>query len=415
MRLEPTFSWNAQAHETSSEQRPRVLALLRSEEERPALTAALSGLEGLSIQLLLRTTPMVNSLLHSEAKPDVVLVDIDLTNDEDLAFVRNLKTVARVARVPIVALTERSSDLAALRAIRAGADDIILKPVDPAEANEIFKRVSGPHERAPLPDTKLGGTISFMHVSGGAGATTLAVNTATLLAEKIGTGEVCLLDLDIQYGNAANLLDLSAHSPIEGLIDDARRLDRDMLEGMMIKVSNKLRVLTAPRLPFPLGAYNSETVSRLIDIARRRFAHVVIDMPVALAPWSDIVLRECQYNYLVCEPTVTSAYRVSQLLKLLSLEELNSVPLKIVLNRWQQFGKGSDISPSQFAQAIGRPVDHVLTNDYALVSLSHNQGRPAAQLRPAAKLSRQISDMLVKDLRLNAAPEQRSWWPFRKE
>jgi len=415
MKLEPKFT-------SKTEERPpgggllSVFVLLRSETKQAELAASLGQLKNISFQMKLRVTHVVSSLLGEAEKPDVLLVDMDVSNDDDLALLRDLKEKARSAKVPVVALIDRSADFNALRAIRAGADDILLKPLDTADAQELFARVSGVHDRAPVADTSLGGAITFLHVAGGAGATTLAVNAAVLLATKDRDGETCLLDLDIQYGNAASLLDLTSFSPIDGLIDDPGRLDREMLEGMMIKHASGLRVLTAPQLPFPLNAYSSEMIARIIKIAKVRFAHVVIDLPVALAQWTDIVLREAEFDYLVCAPSVASVHRVVQFLKLLDQEGLGNLPLKILINRGQSLGNGSDISTGQFEKAIGREVDSVLPDDYPLISMSHSQGQAAVQLRPDSKFTTQLSNMLASDLRLDAlVRRKKSRWPFGRE
>ncbi|HXL98531.1 MAG TPA: response regulator [Rhizomicrobium sp.] len=414
MKLEPKFTSNAEPRAAGAAPL-NIFVLLRSEADRAELEAALAGLKNISFEMKLRVSQVISSLLGGAQRPDVLLVDVDVSNDDDLALLRDLKEKARATKVPVIALIERSADFNALRAIRAGADDILLKPLDNADAQELFARVAGVHDRTPVLDTSLGGAITFLHVAGGAGATTLAVNAAVLLATKDRDGETCLLDLDIQYGNAASLLDLNSFSPIDGLIDDPSRLDREMLEGMMIKHASGLRVLTAPQLPFPLNAYSSEMIARIIKIAKLRFAHVVIDLPVALAQWTDIVLREAEFDYLVCAPSVASVHRVAQFLKLLDQEGLGNLPLKIMLNRGQSMSKGSDISTSQFEKAIGRTVDHVLPDDYPLISLSHAQGQAAVQLRPDSKFTAQLSNILAGDLRLDALVRKKSRWPFGNE
>src|SRR5262249_55594533 len=148
--------------------------------------------------------------------------------------------------------------------------------------------------------------------------------------------------------------------------------DREMLEGLMVKHQSGLRVLTAPRLPLSLSAYSADTVTSLMQIARRRFRYVVVDLPVAVAGWTDAILREATVVYVVCPPTVPAVHRLSQLLALLNQEGLGGLPLRIVINRYH--GRGSDVTTAQFAKAISREVDHTIPNDYGLISLSHNQG-----------------------------------------
>jgi pilus assembly protein CpaE len=336
----------------------------------------------------------------------LLLLDVDLANAGDLDLIRELK--AGGIRIPIVALAGRGTELAALRAIRAGADDVLLNPIDPLEAREVFSRVIGtPDLTEP---SQLGACIVFLHVAGGAGASTLAVNSAVALAGAGKISESCLLDLDIQYGNVASLLDLPPSSPIQDMIEDPGRLDREMLEGMMVRHESGVRVLTAPRVPLPLSAFDADTVATLMHIARRRFQYVVVDLPVALASWTDAVLKEASVIYVVCPPTVSAVHRYSQLMRLLHQEGLAELPIKVLVNRHQTAKRTGDISISQLASAIGRPVDHVIPNDYRLIAHSHSQGRPAARMKPSSKFVTALRAMLGADLSIEALKKQRRRW-----
>ena len=53
---------------------------------------------------------------------------------------------------------------------------------------------------------------------------------------------------------------------------------------------------------------------------------------------------------------------------------------------------------SQFTKAISRPIDHVVPNDYGLVLQSHNQGTPAAGLKPQGRFVQAIKEMLAEDM-----------------
>ncbi|HWD49791.1 MAG TPA: response regulator [Rhizomicrobium sp.] len=397
MKIEPTLSWkeNAPASRTPS---ANVLAFVNSEEGRTELLASLAALENIAVQAHIRGSGDDLALLQEDRRPNLILADIDTTVQEDLDFLKRLKAAS--PGLPIIVVTERSSDTAGVKAFRAGADDVLFKPLDIQETKDIFLRFARDWRLLSGADAKLGGAIAFMHVTGGAGATTLAINTASLLAEHAKDGETCLIDFDIQYGNVASLLDLQNLSPIAELIDDPGRLDREMLENMVVLHTNGVKVLTAPKHPFPLNAYSSETVGKILDIAKKRFAHVVIDLPVALTSWTDIVLKEAELVYLVCNPNVASVHRLAQFMWLLEQEELNQLPIRIVLNRNNFVARSGDISVGQFEGAVGRSVSHVIPNDYALVSQSHSEGRPAINLKPNSKFAESVASLVEQDLHI---------------
>jgi pilus assembly protein CpaE len=329
-------------------------------------------------------------------------------------MLRDLRRVAGLEDIPVVALTDRKAVHGPLRAMRAGANDVLFKPVDPNEARDVFSRVLE-LKRIHRPGTAaLGRTIAFMHLSGGAGATTLAVNAACALVKTPRARQSCLIDLDIQFGNAASLLDLPSTSPMQEFIDDPTRLDESMLESMMLRHQTGLQVLTAPRVLMPLSAYGSDGIRNLIEVAKRNYEYVVVDLPVVLAPWTDSVLKSASVIYLVTTMSVPSAHRVTKFLDLLREEGVRGLPLRLVANRHHRAGKhGHDITVAQFEKATGRKVDFTIPNDYSLISLSHGQGRPAVRLKPNSPFTVALTDMLSAEFGKEAlAQPKRSFFPF---
>jgi len=372
----------------------RVLVLLRPDTDSVPILAALKPLYNMDIQTFRRPKVLTSTSLDDGKAPNILVLDADPSDEADLKLIQELKS-GPCARIPVVVLAERGTDLAAIKAIRAGADDVVLRPIDATEAREVFTRLAT--VVTPENPSQLGKVVAFMHLAGGAGATTLAVNTAVLLAGRTNLDDTCLLDLDIQFGNAANLLDLPSRSPIQEILADPTRLDRQMLESMMIQHASGIRVLSAPAVPLPLTAFQMKTVSTLMQIARLRFKYVVVDLPVALVSWTDAVFEVASALYVICPPTVAAIHRFSHLARLLQREEMTNLPIQIVLNRFTSSRFG-DISLSQFEKAIGREVRHTIPNDYALISASQNQGKAAVMMEPKSKFAVALAEMLRADL-----------------
>ena len=394
----------------------KVLIIARTEAACVELQAAFAPMPGISVEALPTLGKLPATLLQGNSQPSILLIDIDSDSSEDLDFIRELRGVAGIERVSVIALTDRATDLAPLRAIRAGADDVLLKPVNLEEAREVFSRaIERPRPGREVSAT-LGKIIVFMHLSGGAGATTLAVNSGSALARAARNHEACLLDLDIQFGNAANLLDLPAASPIQEFIDDPSRLDAEMLESMMLRHATGLHVLSAPRALLPFSVYGAAAIRTMLELARRRYEFVVADCPVALAPWTDAVLESAFVIYLVTPLSVPAAHRLNKFLELLRQEGMSRLPLKIVANRYQSgHRRANDITVAQFEKATGAHVDFLMPNDYSLISMSHGQGKPAVRLKPNSPFTASLKQMLAADLGKELfAPSRRGFFSFRR-
>ena len=392
----------------------KVLALIHSEAARAEILYALKPLADVAVQVIGHKAEKFDLHMPDGSTPTALLLDADVSNPEDLDQVRELKRAAPIG-VSVIALTDRSTDLAALRAIRAGADDVLLRPINTEEAREVFGRVR--HIKLDEQGRGAGArTLVFMHVMGGAGATTLAVNAACALAETVTTLRTCLIDLDIQFGTCASLLDLPTTSPIENMFEDPSRLDREMLESMMVRHASGLRVLTAPRAPLPLESFDARVIGEILKLAKRTFHYVVVDLPVALAPWSETVLRAASTVYIVSELSVPAVHRLNRLFDLFREEDLTQIPVKIIINKHDASLMGGELTIAQVGKAIGRQVDYIVPADRTLIQGSHNHGRPAWQFKPNSPFALRLEEMLNKDLEadLFATAQPRRWLPFRR-
>ena len=103
----------------------------------------------------------------------------------------------------------------------------------------------------------LRGPAGAMHVSkviavfspkGGVGKTTIAVNLALALTEK-GARRVCLVDLDLAFGDVAITMQLFPTHSIEQAIGSEDSLDVEMLDGLLTRHQDSLMVLAAPPHP----------------------------------------------------------------------------------------------------------------------------------------------------------------------
>lgn len=378
----------------------KVIVVARTEIAFLDIMAALAPIHGIKVERAPNYGVPSPALLADHDTPTLVLLDVETGSPQEVALVRELKSAASSNdRVSVIVVTSRANAEVPLRVMRAGADDVLFKPMDAEEVKDIFARFAERPRPSRTTPASLGKIVVFMHLSGGAGATTLAVNSGSALARAAKNHDACLLDLDVQFGNAANLLDLPSTSPIQEFIDDPARLDAQMLESMMLRHATGLHVLSAPRTLLPIGVYGASAVKGLLELARRRYEFVVVDLPVALAPWTDTVLELASVVYLVTPLTVPAAHRLNKFIELLRQEGVTRLPLKIVANRHHTGFRGNnDVTVAQFEKATATHVDFMIPNDYSLISMSHGQGKPAVGLKPNSPFTSSLKQMLAADL-----------------
>lgn len=235
--------------------------------------------------LVLPTFDALRRHLDTQLGEDAVVVGphVDLESALDLAG------QMRVVRPSLgVILVRRRVDTSVLAdALRAGVREVV-EERDLAGLNSAVARVRELartlREQVPggaiLEDQSGRGTlITVFSAKGGCGKTTLATNLATVLADN-GRHEVCLVDLDLSFGDVAIALQLFPSHTIADAVTMGDRLDADAVDSLLTPHSAGLTTLVAPVEPGATGI-SAQLVGNILDLLRERFEFVVVDTPPA--------------------------------------------------------------------------------------------------------------------------------------
>jgi pilus assembly protein CpaE len=384
-----------------------IAGVVRSPQLQYELGEATAGLG--EIRLDLRVGELRSAgrqLLASQPSPDVLLLDVDVEDAQDMAAIARLAEQAGRASIPVVATAGDLRPSTMRRLLRDGATDFIGQPIDHAEVVEMVRVVSRKARRAQATKAARGRVLTFSRATGGAGATTLAVNVAHALARSQGRhrASVCLIDLDLQFGTVALQLDLE---PTTALLDIAKapeRLDAALLARSLVEHPSGLQVLTAPTAPMPLEALRPDLVGSLLEIARTSFDYVIVDLPIALTAWTGTVLGQSDLVYLVTQLNVPAVRQLRRLLDSTEEAGLCNLPVQLVLNRLQcSFGWGTGIKRRRAEEALGRAFDHCIADQFDLLISAANRGTPALDARRFSRFGRQVRALLRQALRQLAA------------
>jgi pilus assembly protein CpaE len=340
--------------------------------------------------------------------PDVLLVDVNPEDDTDVSALASF-IEERNSTTAVLATSENSSVQGIRRLMQLGITDFLPQPFTQSDLRTAFDVAAGKMER------KLNGhsngqgrspVIAFMKSHGGAGATTLAVQTAhNLLAGGAGRGrkraktknKVCLIDLDLQCGNAAVYLDLNPKLSILDLVGSPERLDASLLQNIMTHHDSGLEVLAAPRELVPLDAIPMEVAARLTSLARESYDFVVVNLPEVWLPWTSPVLQKCDALALVTQMAVAPLHQTRRRIDTLLNEGLGAVHLAIVANRFSEPGVfGAGLRLAEAEKCLGRPIDHFIRSDFKAVSEALNQGLPLSEVKSRSGATRDMAKLAAK-------------------
>jgi len=242
---------------------------------------------------------------------------------------------------------------------------------------------------------------SVMGAVGGAGATTLAVELATLLAERAGPGQTCLVDLNLADGAAAAYLGATPNLRLADASVTPSRLDATVLSAFTYRVPNGPDLLAAPRDSAAFETVDPATVGRILEVACEVYRWVVVDMPRHRQAWTLDVLAGSDEVLVVSELTVPALLAARALVGEIEDALAGVTVPKIVLNRLAGRAFGPAPSLGEAERALQRKADGAITSDWEAAAASVNLGGAISRHRPRSKIVRDVQALLDK-----MAPEE---------
>jgi len=338
---------------------------------------------------------------------EFVALAIDSSDEENLVLLGEIITQAKARDINVILIAEDVTPASLHQLLRKGADEFVPYPLPENELQAAIERIraqkSTPPQSAPQQakalktgQSKEGAVIVVHGVAGGIGSTTLAVNLAWELANVHGKENpaVCLLDLDLQYGSVATYLDLPRRDIVFDLLSDTQALDDDMFSQALLHFQDKLHVLTAPADMVPLDLIAPEDVQRIIDMARKHFDYVVIDMPKTLIQWSETALQAAHVYFAMIELDMRSAQNTLRLKRAYESEDLPFNKLRFVLNRAPKFTDLTGKSRiKRLAESLGISIDLQLPDGGKPVTQACDHGLPMSTACGKNPLRKEISKL----------------------
>jgi pilus assembly protein CpaE len=223
---------------------------------------------------------------HVGDHPDELLVVVGPT--VDLAQALGLAATWRLDRpdLGVVLLRHRIDVQVLAQALRAGVREVV-NPDDlgaVVEATrrsvEISRRRTSNHPATAGERRPEGKVVTVFSAKGGCGKTTVATNLAGALAAD-GVTTVCVLDLDLEFGDVAITLQLTPERTVVDAVPMLGTMDEQGLRSVVTAHSPGLDAVLAPAGPGEVSQVEARMVPELVRVLRRMYDVVVIDTPPA--------------------------------------------------------------------------------------------------------------------------------------
>ncbi len=372
-----------------------ILVADRSPEFIGRLETLLGREEGVSLASAVSASGAVETAVREKAHVVVFGPSIPI----DAAITAGEELTSRARPIECVLVAQKVTPELLRMAMRAGFRDVVssegstygdvgaaIKSAHDISGRSQSADDSGSHEvpTAPRPSK----IVTVFSTKGGVGKTVIASNLGVALASELKK-RVVLLDLDLEFGDAAIMLKLE---PTRTIFDAAQafdRLDAEMLRGFLTEHSSGLKVLLAPRRSEDAESVTTARISRIIGLLGEIADYVVVDTAgrfdeavLTAIDRSDKVLAVATMEVPSIKSTKVSLEKLKQL-------GYSNGGVQLVLNR-------SDskvfLEAQEVERAIGGRILARIPSDRA-VPRSVNKGVPVVLDAPKSAVAKSLVEL----------------------
>ncbi|KCZ63807.1 hypothetical protein L53_04750 [Hyphomonas sp. L-53-1-40] len=238
---------------------------------------------------------------------------------------------------------------------------------------------------------------AFRGAVGGAGVSTLAIESAFAICEKVGPGKVCLVDLNVSDGMVSSFLEAAPKLDLAALSAAPERLDARLLAAWCWQHEDGVSTISAPRNPDADALATEAAILRLLDVACAEFPFVLVDMPRHMMPWTKPILGAVDEAIIISELTVPSLHAAADMAREVDMLRGPDRKAKLVLNRMFPKKKfRAEFAVDKAEKAIDRQIDATITSDWDAARTAVNLGKPIGDVKPKSALVADVSTLVDK-------------------
>lgn len=350
-------------------------------------------------------------------RPDVAVVDSALPGLDGLQVTEMLAQFAPGTGVILTAL-ESENDLMR-RAMLAGAREVLQKPFSGDELVSAIQRVhefqerkrkSGAATTIATPGNGNGNghgggdhgspsgiLVTVLAGKGGIGKSVIATNLAVALTQR-GDSRVALVDLSLQFGDVAALLDVTQPRTIADLAAHNAVADPDVLADVLSTTATGLHVLPAPASPELADYVTTQHLRVLLDELRRSHEIVVADTNTQLGEVTLEAVESSERIVLLTDYSVTGVKNTRLVMSVLGVLKVPDEKVLLVANNRDARTENA-LARTQAESFLGAKIALEIPFDPAVVGAAVSRGAPVITTAPDSTVTeaiKQLADLIAQ-------------------
>jgi pilus assembly protein CpaE len=256
--------------------------------------------------------------------------------------------------------------------------------------------LGAPDEPEPAGQGKV---VTVFAAKGGCGKTTIATNLAAALAAD-GIHRVCVVDLDLSFGDVAITVQLDPVRTISDALTMAGHVDMTGAASLLTSYRPGLDMLLAPVTPGDAEKIPASLVGELLTALRGMFDFVVVDTPAQFSEHVLTAMDLSDHHVLLTTPDTPAMKNMRITLDMLDLLSYSRDIRSIVVNRSDS---KVGLTPSDVERVVRSPINVQVPSSRS-VPISINKGTPIVIATPSHPVSQAIIRFARERLLSQAMP-----------
>ena len=368
-----------------------TILLLETDAEAGGSSAKILSDAGYSVTLT--TDP--DEAFAKAVEHQLVIIGLTSGLRSAVEICREIRATPAMAAVPVLCVSSTDAVEERIQFLEAGADDVMARPFDARElearVEALLLRFQRSTSLAPINSAdgatmhRARRTVAVYSPKGGVGTTTIATNIA-IAAVARRPDRVILVDLALQFGGVATLLNLDPKQTLADVVqDETATREPELLRIFAMRHDSGLHVLAAPGAPEAAETVTPAHITQILRTLLEGYDMIVVDAGSNLDERALAIFEAAEAVLLPVTPEVGALKAMHAFLEYLN--EAGSTGLKATFVLNNMFAK--DILKLRDVESfLGSKMSAELPYDPFLYLKAVNEGVPivtGAPHSPAAE------------------------------
>lgn len=317
----------------------------------------------------------------------VVVLGPSLGVEEALGCTEHLRVTHPAVSVVLVRNEIDTETLT--RAMHAGARDAVSADDDKALTKAVERARDLHHAlRGAGGGRDEGRLVTVFSPKGGVGKTTSAVNLAMALSAG-GRRKICIVDLDLAFGDVAITMQLFPTHSIEHAIGSEDSIDLELVDSLLTRHEHGLALLAAPARPEVRERITPLLIARLLQTLKQEFDYVLVDTSPSFDDATLTALDEADECVVVATLDVPTLKNVKVALETMDMLNIARGHRHLLLNRADD---EVGITPDKVESILGMSVTAQVSTAVDIAAAT-NAGTPIVVAKPGHPASQGFTSL----------------------